>query len=297
MPTPPILFLVFNRPKETAVVFEAIRKAKPRQLFVAADGPRANRPADADNCKAVRDIINQVDWECEVKTLFREHNMGCRNAVSEGISWFFDNVEEGIVLEDDCLPHPSFFDYCATLLAYYRDNEEVMHIGANNFQDGIKRGEGSYYFSKIPHIWGWASWRRAWQHYDVGLGGWKEFLKTGSKQVPFTSAFEKAYWMQTFNRVQAGEIDTWDYQWTYALMKKGGKAISPQVNMVSNIGFGNDATHNNNDDLSQLSTQGIENIIHPTLQAINNEADYYWYKKIIPWQLKLKNAVKFFLGQ
>lgn len=291
----PILFLVFNRPKETAIVFEAIRKAQPKQLFVSADGPRANRSDDSENAKAVRAIVDGVDWECDVKTNYREHNLGCRNAVSDGITWFFNNVEEGIILEDDCLPHPTFFSYCETLLKYYKDDAKVMHIGANNFQNGASRSDGSYYFSKIPHIWGWASWRRAWQYYDVNMKGLDSFIKSEAMEVPFKNTFEKTYWLQTFKRVQRGEIDTWDYQWTYALLKNNGKAITPQNNLVTNIGFGGEATHteNTDDSLGQLEVKAIENIKHPSSQILNNDADYYWYKKIIPWQLKLKNWLKF----
>lgn len=295
----PILFLVFNRPKETKVVFEAIRKAKPKQLFVSADGARPNREDDIENVNAVREIIDSVDWECEIKTNFREHNLGCRNAVSSGITWFFNNVEEGIILEDDCLPHPTFFSYCETLLEHYRNDNEVMHIGANNFQDGVKRSDGSYYLSKIPHIWGWASWRRAWQKYDVNMQGLGEFIAMDSKQTPFKSNAERIYWLQTFKRVQSGEIDTWDYQWAYALLKSKGKAITPQTNLVTNIGFGSEATHTGNTDdwLGNLKVEEIENITHPTNTEVNNDADYYWYKKVIPWQLKLKNWVNFSLGK
>ncbi len=293
----PILFLVFNRPKETAVVFEAIRRAKPKQLFIAADGSRANRPDDIDSSAAVREVCQKVDWDCEVKTLYRDQNLGCRNAVSSGITWFFENVEQGIVLEDDCLPHPDFFTYCETLLDKYCDDESVMHIGGNNFQDGQKRSDGSYYFSKIPHIWGWASWRRAWQKYDVNMPALDKFIAEKSKQISFKTTAERAYWMQTFKRVKRGEINTWDYQWTFALLNNNGMAITPEVNLVENIGFGESATHtgNSNDRLGQLQTTGIIPLFHPTHIAVNHDADFYWYKKVIPWQLKLKNAVNFLL--
>ncbi len=291
----PILLLVFNRPEETQRVFEEVRKVQPKQLFISADGARAGRSDDVENSQAVREIFKNVDWDCEVKTLYREQNLGCRNAVSEGITWFFNNVEEGIILEDDCLPHPTFFSYCETLLEYYRTDESIMHIGANNFQDGIKRGDGSYYFSKIPHVWGWASWRRAWQHYDINFAGLGEVAKT---QLPYKNSFERSFWLQTFKRVQNGEINTWDYQWSFALLKIGGKAIIPQSNLVTNIGFGGEATHTNkaDDKLNAMKVEGVENIVHPLNTTIQHEADYYWYKKIIPWQLKLKSWVKYYFS-
>jgi len=267
--------------------------------FVSADGARPNRSDDVENTKRVKEIIDSIDWDCEVKTNFRAHNLGCRNAVSSGITWFFSHVSEGIILEDDCLPHPTFFNYCETLLAYYRGNEDIMHIGANNFQDGESRSDGDYYFSKIPHIWGWASWRRAWQHYDVDMVGLDGFIKNESKHIPFKNIFERSYWLQTFKRVQLGEINTWDYQWAYTILKNKGKTIIPKTNIVTNIGFGDKATHtgNTNDRLGSLETSGIENIKHPSHQDVHNNADYYWYKKVIPWQLKLKSAVKFYLGK
>lgn len=295
----PILFLVFNRPNETKVVFEAIRAAKPKQLFVSADGARFNKPKDAENIKAVREIIESVDWECEVKTNFREQNLGCKNAVSGGITWFFNHVEEGIILEDDCLPHPTFFSYCDTLLDYYRDDDDVMHIGGNNFQDGMKHGDCSYYFSKIPHIWGWASWRRAWNKYTIELAGLDEFEKNQANNLGFRNSFEKIYWLQTFRKVKKGNVDTWDYQWVYTLFKNEGKAITPQENLVKNIGFGDAATHteNSKDGLGKLNITAIENISHPSTKLIYHNADSYWFKKIIPWQLKLKSLVNYYLGK
>jgi len=165
----PILFLVFNRPNTTQRVFNVIRQVKPKQLFVAADGPRRDKGADEEKCEATREIVKQIDWDCEVKTLFREENLGCGKAVSSAITWFFENVEEGIILEDDCLPNLDFFGYCEELLDRYRDNREVMFIGGDNFQKGKKWGDASYYFSAYNHVWGWATWKRTWDIYDFKL--------------------------------------------------------------------------------------------------------------------------------
>ena len=164
----PILFLVYNRPDTTATVFEEIRKQKPKQLFVAADGPRTDMPGDAEKCKNTRELVmNGIDWECETKTLFRDNNLGCGLAVSNAITWFFKNVEEGIILEDGTLPDQSFFTYCKVLLEKYRYDDKLKMISGNNFQQGKWRGDGSYYFSAYSHIWGWASWRRTWKEYDL----------------------------------------------------------------------------------------------------------------------------------
>ena len=163
----PILFLIFNRPQLTARVFAAIREAQPSQLYVAADGPRSNRPGEADLCEQARRVINGVDWPCEVKTLYRQENLGCRQAVSSAITWFFDNVEAGVVLEDDCLPIESFFRFCSELLIRYRDDTRIGMISGNNHGFRIYDDSLSYSFSKHGAIWGWASWRRAWRLYDT----------------------------------------------------------------------------------------------------------------------------------
>jgi len=174
----PVLFLVYKRPDTTRQVFEAIRQAKPPRLYVAADGPKKNVPGEAEKVKQVREIIsNGVDWDCEVKTLFRDENLGCKYGPVEGINWFFKNEEEGIILEDDTLPSQSFFWFCQELLERYKDDTRIMVISGDNFQNGITRGTCSYYFSRYNHIWGWASWRRAWKYYSVDMKLWPDVAK------------------------------------------------------------------------------------------------------------------------
>src|SRR5271165_4717676 len=168
----PILFLVFNRPETTRRVFETIRAARPPKLYVSADGPRAGRAGEPQRCDEARRIATSVDWPCEVKTLFRDANLGCKMGVSTGISWFFDQEPEGIILEDDIVPLPSFFDYCDELLARYRDDERVAMISGCNPIANDFRVDESYFFARFCGIWGWASWRRAWRHYDVNISAW-----------------------------------------------------------------------------------------------------------------------------
>jgi hypothetical protein len=156
----PIAFFIFNRPDTTARVFEAIRQAQPSKLLVVADGPRSTRPGEAEKCAATRAIIDQVDWECEVLTNYSDVNLGCRHRVSSGLDWVFEQVEEAIILEDDCLPHPTFFRFCEELLEWYRHDHRIVAISGDNFQNGHQSGEFSYYFSRYVHIWGWATWRR-----------------------------------------------------------------------------------------------------------------------------------------
>lgn len=240
----PILFLVFNRPDTTERVFEAIRAARPPRLYVAADGPRDGKPEEALRCEAVRRIATAVDWPCELTTLLRPNNLGCKRAVSSAITWFFEHEEEGIVLEDDCLPDPSFFPYVDELLDRYREDTRVMCISGDNFISSHWTPATSYYFTRYPHIWGWATWRRAWHHYDADMKDWHTIDKSAfmSRQLP-TLARARAHWRRIFDQVSTGRIDTWDYQWTYACWKQDALSCMPCVNLITNIGFGPGATH------------------------------------------------------
>lgn len=237
----PVAFLIFNRPEHTRKVFTEIRRTRPTRLLIVADGPRPNRPGEAALCTATRAVVAEVDWPCEVLTNFSEYNLGCRNRISSGIDWVFDTVEEAIILEDDCLPHPDFFPFCAELLAHYRNDDRVMHIGGDNFQHGQCYGEASYYFSRYPHIWGWATWRRAWHYYDVGMTHWP--TTHARVLASFEHHNERRFWKYLWCQVTERNVDTWDYQWMFACTERGGLAIIPKVNLVTNVGFGSGATH------------------------------------------------------
>lgn len=274
-----VLFLVFNRPDTTKQVFEEIRKAKPPRLYVAADGPRSNREGEEQKVDKVREIATAVDWPCEVKTLFREKNLGCKCAVSSAINWFFEHEEQGIILEDDCLPHPDFFPYCETLLNRYKDDERVMAITGVNFQNGQERGEASYYFSIFNHVWGWASWRRAWEQYDVEMKFWPTWKKSMSWRNFWNDPAARRYWEKIFNRVYNGEIDTWDYQWTATAFRHRGLTATPNVNLVSNIGFGEDATHTKFTESadSAIPVHPMNKITHPPIVTQDKLADSYTF--------------------
>ena len=300
----PILFLIFNRPDSTKLVFESIRSIKPAKLYIAADGARKHKVGEDLLCKDTRSIIDLIDWECEIKTLFRNENLGCKIAVSSAIDWFFENEEQGIILEDDCLPNESFYNYCETLLKYYASDERIMHISGNNFQDGNVRGNGSYYFSNYNHIWGWATWKRAWKAYNVDLSFLTETEIETLIEKQFDTKKERLFWNNIFKKVINKTIGTWDYQWTYAVWKNNGLSILPNKNMIANIGFNNNGTHTSGVDilgLSNMKTFSISNIIHPTEIEINKKADkygldhyfnpskfFYLYKKIIH-TIKIKN--------
>jgi hypothetical protein len=288
----PILFLIFNRPDTTQQVFDEIKKAKPSKLYVAADGPRKNMENEEMLCAETKKIIEQVDWECELKTLFRDENLGCKIAVSSAIDWFFDQVEEGIILEDDCLPSSTFFKYCEELLEKYRNDERIMMISGDNFQDGIVRGNGSYYFSKNVHIWGWASWKRAWNKYDVKMKTYPDFKKQNQIINVFSNRLIQAHWILMFDSVFSGKTDTWDYQWAYAVLANGGLSIIPNVNLISNIGFDDRATHTLNavDRYSKMDIYKIDDISDPLFILQDNAADeYYFFKNnSLIWRIVLK---------
>ena len=276
----PILFLIFNRADLTEQVFHAIKLLQPRYLYVAADGPRNNVFGEYEKCNATRqNVLHNIDWECEVKTLLREENLGCGEAVLEAITWFFEHVEEGIILEDDCLPHKSFFHFCDEMLNRYRDNNKVMHIGGTNFQNKNRAGQYSYYYSHYIHIWGWATWKRAWQLYSFDIpasdNGYKQILKK-----IFNSRLEREVWKISFEGMAKHSIDTWDIQWVYTIYKNRGIGITPVLNLVSNIGFRPDATHTQSIDNgnANLPLFNISNLVHPKKIKVLLKADQYSFK-------------------
>jgi len=271
----PVLFLIFNRPDTTRQVFDEIRKARPEQLYVAADGPRKDRSADYELCKKTREIIQQVDWDCKVFTCFRDENLGCKRSVSSAIDWFFSHVEEGIILEDDCVPDQSFFPFCQELLKRYRDDTRIMMISGNNFQFGKRRTDYSYYFSKYVHIWGWATWRRAWKYYDIDMKSWPEIKEGGWLKDILKDQKAVKFWEKIFENTHLGKIDTWDYEWVFSCWIQNGLSILPNVNLVRNIGFDGNATHtkgkNKQSDLPVSSIQVP--LKNPEFIILDNDAD------------------------
>jgi hypothetical protein len=246
MPTrAPVVFLAFNRPEVTACVFERIRAARPSQLLLVTDGPRPDRPDDIEKVATVRDILTRgIDWPCVVHRNFAEENLGCARRVASGITWAFEQVEEAIILEDDCLPHPSFFSYCDELLERYRDDDRVMHIGGTNLAAARMRPPSAgYWFSHHAWVWGWATWRRAWQRYDFPLATWNE--RQSALRTSFASYWERRYWLPTYDRVRRehAKANTWAFPWHYTCRSRGGLAILPARNLIENIGFGVDHTH------------------------------------------------------
>lgn len=286
----PVAFIIFNRPDLTQIVFNAIRQAQPKQLFVIADGARF--PEEAEKCQEARDIIKQVDWDCQVLTNYADTNLGCRKRISSGITWVFEQVEEAIILEDDCLPTVSFFSFCQNLLEYYRNDTRIIGITGNNFQHGKSRTEYSYYFSQYNHCWGWATWRRAWQYWDFNVDKWLEFKNSGLIKHLFDDHYEEQYWTNVFDRLfLEGKPDSWAYVWLFSYWSQSGLSILPNHNLVSNIGFREDGTHTTSQDskLSNLPTVDIWEIKHPPFVVRHKEADLYTFDNIFGGK-HLKNA-------
>jgi hypothetical protein len=243
----PVVLIIFNRPETTKQVFEEIRRAKPKKLFVIADGPRKQRKGEDQKCKETRAIINKVDWECEVHKNYSNENLGCKVRVASGLDWVFEQVEEAIILEDDCVPHPSFFQFCQELLEKYRYDDRIVLISGDSFHSGKQRTNDSYYFSRYNHVWGWASWKRAWKNFDIDMKHWPS-IRDGNWLFDILQNRELTkYWYRKFEETYFGKIDSWAYIWLFAGWLNNQLSILPNQNLITNIGFGDNATHTKND--------------------------------------------------
>ena len=274
-----VLLTFFNRPDTTLRVFDAIREAKPPRLYLASDGARDSKTGEKEIVENLRkEVLKRIDWECDVKTLFRGKNWGCRDAMSSSISWFFDNEFDGIILEDDTVPNQSFFTFCENLLDKYKDEKRVMHISGNQFLENFNNG-ASYYFARIEHCWGWASWADRWKLYKYGTD-LNDFDL--SNIVKFsTDPFVQQYWINILRKMQRHEINSWAYQWTFRIVENDGLCINPSVNLVSNIGFQENATHTKVEisKWANMPTFEITKIIHPQNLTMDEGAVNRIYKE------------------
>jgi hypothetical protein len=294
----PVLFLIFNREDTTRRVFEAIRAARPARLYVAADGPRAERAGEAEMVRQTRAVIDGVDWPCEVKTLFREENSGCQQAVSRAITWFFEHEERGIILEDDCLPDPSFFPYCEELLERYRDDERIGHISGNCYLPQFVPSGQSYDFASIPHIWGWATWRRVWKNYETDFPFWTKYRSDKRmRNRLFLNARERIYFSTFLSDTLSKRhgINAWSPQYVYTLRLQNQLSVCPAVNLVSNIGLDSaEATHTKGKShkLFHASSPLEFPLKHPENVWVNREMDRATFKKSF---FSYKRLVRYFL--
>ena len=282
--SPAILFLIFNRPILTQRVFSVIREAKPNKLFVAADGPRDGSQNDLIACQNARDIISQVDWECEVKTLFRDNNLGCRVAITSAINWFFEYVDEGVILEDDCLPSESFFSFSKQLLEQYRSDNRIMQINGSYHLSSMKDFSESYYFSKLNSCWGWATWKRAWKMFDADMTGYKESRDKGEIEKYYENRQISNWMISYLDEAYLPSCGIWSTQWSYAILKNNGLCINPTVNLVNNIGFLDSPTsgvHESFSAYSNHSLENIDNVIHPEKVVYDLSNDLLEFNHVI----------------
>lgn len=263
----PVLFLVFNRPDTTAAVFHEIRKAQPLRLYISGDGPRKNKAGESEKVAEVRKIVNEVDWPCEVKLLLREENLGCKHAVSSAITWFFEQEEYGIILEDDCLPSQSFFKFCEEMLLRYVDSLDIWHISGFTLVDF--KTPFNYRYSRLIPIWGWATWKRAWRHYDINMEGFD--INRTDIYEPFLNYKNKV--KNTFYDQFKNGIDTWDIQWAYTCVANRAISIIPNISLIKNIGFNSDATHTLKGKKEEILVEKNEIIWPIKHPKIKNEKD------------------------
>lgn len=270
----PIVFFVYNRPETTKQVFEMIKRYQPKQLFLVSDGPKSDL-LDSEKVRLVRSILQGVNWPCQVYQRYRESNLSCRHSIVEGLRWVFKEVESCIILEDDCLPSLSFFDYCSILLDHYFLDEKVMSVSGYEHHE-IKLSSGqSYAFSKYPSIWGWATWRRAIKDFDDTVSDWDE-SKHFSHLLNYLGNEKYAnYWAYMLNEAKRG-ADHWDYAWAYHCWRQGGLAIRPAYSMIQNIGFGLEATHTREIDhpISKQVAQDLQfPLRHPAEKTIDQKRE------------------------
>jgi len=280
----PVLLLIFNRPEAVRASFACIRAARPARLYVAADGPRPHKAGEDVLCSQARAAATAVDWPCEVKTLFRKRNLGCAQAVSSALTWFFQQEPEGVVLEDDLSAHPDFFPFCDDMLAHYRETDKVMHISGNNFQFGLRRGTASYYFSCFPHCWGWASWARAWQRFDSAMPGLSSFLQN---ELPgmFTSPDTLEYFRHELTSTNAGKTDSWAFRWTYSIWRDRGLCVLPNVNLAGNFGFNAQGTHTLQRSIFEMvPVQPLGTLVHADVLERDYVADDCSGRLVFSWR-------------
>ena len=260
----PVAFLIFNRPDTTERVFETIRRVRPPQLLVVADGPRLDWKDDAEKCAAARAVINRVDWDCKILKNFSDTNLGCRRRVSSGLDWVFENVDEAIILEDDCLPHPDFYRFCEKMLEYYRHDTRIMMVCGTNYLLNKATMTDSYFFANYYPIWGWATWRRAWKFYQVDIKDWGSFGKKKELQWIFGRREIARYYENMFKLIYDG-YDTWDIQWWFACIFQHGLAIIPRSNLIANLGISGTHTQTQGNLYTNMPTYplDVDNIFHP----------------------------------
>ena len=279
----PVLFLIFNRPDTTKRVFKEIRRVKPTELYIAADGPREAKPDETELCNETRAIVKEIDWDCEIHTLFRDKNLGCKKAVSSAIDWFFDNVDAGIILEDDCVPDQSFFGFCQELLDHYKDDRRVMMISGTNYLYNKIEIIESYFFSRYYSIWGWATWKRAWELNDINMSFWPEYKNSRQLDIIFADENIKNFYKTIFQYGYENKVITWDYQWVFSCVSNNGLAIVPKYNLIANIGLIGEHSDGKFNRFSNMPIKPIDasKLVHPAIVYNNISLDNIQFDTIL----------------
>ncbi len=295
----PVLFLVFNRPRHTQVVLERIQQARPPKIYIHCDGARAHIPGEAEKVADVRAIVEKgIDWDCDVKTLYRTENKGLREGVFDALNWFFKNEPCGIVLEDDCVPDLSFFLFCEHLLRFYADAPEIMHIGCSNLAEGQTIGlEESYVFSRFSFVWGWAGWRRAWEKMSLDLNGLAEFERSGKIKQLVANPKAQAYMLDKFHATQDRKNNSWAYAWFYSILKNNGLCIVPKANLVQNVGVGEEGATNTterNERARRRANSIPFPLVHPSKHEPNPrlEQQFFYLTQKSKWRLWIWHFLK-----
>ncbi len=289
----PLLITAFSRPDYMKVLLDKLANKSFSKFYFAIDTPRNGF---VEQEKLQKEVLVLIEDFCRhhKNSLILKHseNQGCKIAMQKAITWFFEQEEMGMILEDDCIPGESFFDFASEMLDRYQDDDKAMHVSGSNFQLGRKRGKHSYYASKVPHIWGWATWRRAWQKYESYIDPTN--LPEIKQHLNNDLMFE--YHEKVFKKTNDGEINTWDYQWFYTIWKYRGTCITPNKNLITNIGFGIDATHTTdpNNSLAALQIEALKKPInHPTKLVFNETADHFYLRNhLVRKDTLLKKVVR-----
>ena len=282
----PVALIIFNRPEVTGRVFAEVARARPPKLFVIADGPRPDKAGEFETCAATRAIIDRVDWDCEVFKNYSDVNLGCGHRPPTGLRWVFEHVDEAVILEDDCLPHPTFFRFCDELLERYRDDQRIMHISGDSFHSDVGRESFSYSFSCYSLTWGWATWRRAFSFYDREMKMWPDLRNTSWPLDNLDDPRAVLHWNRIFEKayVEGPKANYWAYQWLFAIWAQRGLSILPNSNLISNIGYGGDATHTKRtgDLRANLPTQAVDfPLKHPPFMIRNRQVDRLTFERVV----------------
>jgi len=276
----PVLLIIFNRPDKVKALIESLSKVKPTQIYISADGPRKHIPSDMVNCAKAREYAQLIDWPCDIHTNFLDENVGVDLGMEEAMNWFYANVDEGIICEDDCIPNPDFFTFCSTLLESYRYDEKVMLISGTNFQDGIVRGSGSYYFSNYP-TWGYAMWKRTWDKFDSNLDGLENFVKYNKIDTILKDPTQKKYWLNFFKKIRVKKYNFTDTRLLFSIWNNYGLTVIPNKNLVQNIGFDSEATHSVTGSKERsINLSNLGDIKFNDTIVADERADNYFFKKI-----------------